>query len=94
MMRKPSKPAFRRERDCVDDPPRARLEVRVDDEPLAWYPLSLTDEAVRHVDAMIQHPLSRAVVQLRRVEPGHPDTVLVATGRVGRREAPRGAGVR
>jgi hypothetical protein len=61
----------------VDDPPLARLEVRVDDEALAWYPLALADEALRHVRAMIEHPQSRAVVQLARLEPGVRETVLV-----------------
>jgi len=65
----------------VDDPPRARLELRVDHEPLAWYPLSLTDDALRHVVAMINHPQSRAVVQLAQIEPGLPETLLVSTQR-------------
>ena len=81
MMRQPGEPGFALWEDYVNDPPRARLELRVDNAPLAWYPLAMTDEALRHVDVMINHPQSRAVVQLSRIEPGVPDTVLLSTRR-------------
>jgi hypothetical protein len=79
---------------AVDDAPRTRLEIRVDGEPLAWYPLSQTDEALRHVDAMLRHPLNRAVVQLWQVRPGSTEAVIVTTKRRAPRDTSSAAGAR
>jgi hypothetical protein len=60
-------------------PPRARLELRIDGDPLAWYYPDDLDEATRHANAVVTHPDARAVVQVVHVQPGASDAVLVTT---------------
>jgi hypothetical protein len=59
--------------------PRARLELRIGGEPLAWYYEDDLAQASAHLEAVVAHPGATAVAQVVRIAPGAPDVVLLSS---------------
>jgi hypothetical protein len=59
--------------------PRARLELRIGGEPLAWYHLDDLAQAATHLEAVVAHPAATAVAQVVRVTPDAPEVVLLSS---------------